>query len=41
METRGAAIDARDALPERDPRRAYFENKINWCNLLLKQAARN
>ena len=41
METRGAAIDARDALPERDPRRAYFENKITWCNLLLKQAARN
>ncbi|MGI6754737.1 MAG: ATP synthase F1 subunit epsilon [Atopobiaceae bacterium] len=39
METRGKAIDARDELPEGDSRRAYFENKIKWCNLLLKQVS--
>lgn len=37
-ETRGKAIDSRDALPENDSRRAYYDNKINWCNLLLKQS---
>lgn len=37
-ETRGKAIDSRDALPEDDNRRAYYENKIKWCNLLLKQS---
>ncbi|MDD5799651.1 MAG: ATP synthase F1 subunit epsilon [Coriobacteriales bacterium] len=38
MDTRAKAIDARDALPEDDNRRAYYDNKINWCNLLLKQS---
>lgn len=38
MDTRAKAIDARDALPEDDNRRAYYENKIKWCNLLLKQS---
>lgn len=38
MQTRSEAIDARDALPENDPRRAYYDNKVGWCNLLLKQA---
>ncbi len=37
-ETREAAFDARDALPENDHRRAYYDNKIKWCNLLLKHA---
>lgn len=37
-ETRGQAIDKRDALPKDDSRRAYYENKIKWCNLLLKHA---
>ncbi|EPD78869.1 MULTISPECIES: ATP synthase F1 subunit epsilon [Atopobiaceae] len=36
-ETRDAAIDKMDALDEKDNRRAYYENKIKWCNLLLKQ----
>lgn len=38
MQTRAEAIDARDALPENDHRRAYYDNKVDWCNLLLKQA---
>lgn len=35
--TRDKAIDARDACAEGDHRRAYWDNKVNWCNLLLKQ----
>ena len=27
-----------ESCEEGDPRRAYYENKINWCNLLLKHA---
>lgn len=37
-DTREKAFDAREAIPEGDHRRAYYDNKINWCNLLLKQA---
>jgi F-type H+-transporting ATPase subunit epsilon len=37
-DTRESAIEARDALPTGDHRRAYYESKINWCNLLLKHA---
>lgn len=37
QKTRGEAIDARDALPQDDHRRAYYDNKVAWCNLLLKQ----
>lgn len=37
QKTRGEAIDARDALPEDDHRRAYYDGKVAWCNLLLKQ----
>lgn len=37
METRAKAIDERDALPADDHRRAYYDNKVKWCNLLLKQ----
>ena len=36
-ETRQNAMDARDQYPEADHRRAYYDNKIKWCNLLLKQ----
>ncbi|MFC2647321.1 MAG: ATP synthase F1 subunit epsilon [Coriobacteriaceae bacterium] len=36
-ETKQKAIDARNALPEDDHRRAYYQNKIKWCDLLLKQ----
>lgn len=39
MDTRAKAIDARDALPENDHRRAYYDNKVQWCNLLLKHVA--
>ncbi|MDY2788444.1 MAG: ATP synthase F1 subunit epsilon [Atopobium sp.] len=35
-ETRQKALDARNALPENDHRRAYYENKIHWCDLLLQ-----
>ncbi|WP_028263733.1 ATP synthase F1 subunit epsilon [Atopobium fossor] len=34
-ETRQQAVDARDELPINDHRRAYYENKIHWCDLLL------
>ena len=36
--TRQKAFDLRDELEEGDHRRAYYDNKIKWCNLLLKQA---
>ena len=37
-ETLLAAQEARDALDEGDHRRAYYENKMAWCNLLLSHA---
>lgn len=36
-ETRDAAIDKMNDFDEKDNRRTYYENKIKWCNLLLKQ----
>ena len=36
--TRAKAVAARDALPEGDSRRAYYDNKIAWCDLLLQHA---
>lgn len=37
-QTRQQAVDSRDRLPKDDHRRAYYENKIAWCDLLLKHA---
>jgi len=37
-ETREKAVASRDALPEGDGRRAYYDNKIAWCDLLLAHA---
>ena len=37
-ETRDKAVASRDALPEDDSRRAYYDNKIAWCDLLLQHA---
>lgn len=37
-ETRGKAMASRDALPANDNRRAYYDNKIAWCDLLLRHA---
>ena len=37
--TRQKAFDLRDEVPEGDHRRAYYDNKISWCNLLLKHAS--
>ena len=37
-ETRAKAQSARDALPAEDHRRAYYDNKIAWCDLLLRYA---
>ena len=37
-DTRGKAVASRDALPEGDNRRAYYDNKIAWCDLLLQHA---
>lgn len=37
-ETRGKAMASRDALPVNDNRRAYYDNKIAWCDLLLQHA---
>ncbi|MBM6774703.1 ATP synthase F1 subunit epsilon [Olsenella profusa] len=36
--TRDEAIDELDKIAEGDYRSAYFEKKIKWCNLLLRQA---
>ena len=38
-ETRDTALDTLNGLDKSDGRRAYWENKVKWCNLLLKQAA--
>ena len=37
-ETREKAMASRDALHEDDGRRAYYDNKIAWCDLLLRHA---
>ena len=37
-ETRNKAEAALKALPADDNRRAYYENKIAWCDLLLQHA---
>lgn len=36
--TREAAVAERDALDAKDHRRAYWDNKVAWCDLLLKTA---
>ncbi len=36
--TKKLAEDNRDDLLEEDGRRAYYQGKIDWCDLLLKQA---
>ncbi len=36
--TKDEAIARRDALPEGDNRRAYYNEKIAWCDLLLSHA---
>lgn len=38
QDTRDKAVASRDALPEGDGRRAYYDNKIAWCDLLLQHA---
>ena len=38
QQTKDAAIAKRDKLPEGDNRRAYYDNKIRWCDLLLAHA---
>lgn len=37
--TRQKAFDLRDELDEDDHRRAYYDNKIKWCNLLLQHSS--
>lgn len=37
-QTRAQAEADRDALAKDDHRRAYYEGKIRWCDLLLKHA---
>lgn len=37
-ETREKAVSTRDALAPDDSRRAYYDNKIAWCDLLLQHA---
>ena len=37
-QTRAKAVASRDALPANDSRRAYYDNKIAWCDLLLQHA---
>ena len=38
-ETRDEALEELDRIEEGNHRRAYFENKVRWCNLLLKQVS--
>ncbi|MBO7674392.1 MAG: ATP synthase F1 subunit epsilon [Atopobiaceae bacterium] len=38
QETKDAAIAKRDAYPPGDHRRAYYDEKIRWCDLLLSHA---
>lgn len=38
QQTRDEAQAHRDALPEGDHNRAYYENKMAWCDLLLHTA---
>lgn len=40
-ETRDLSIDQLEGLDAGDHRRAYYESKIRWCNLLLKQASKD
>lgn len=40
-ETRNKAMASRDALPAGDGRRAYYDNKIEWCDLLLQHASQD
>ncbi len=40
-QTRAGAVKSRDALPAGDGRRAYYDNKIAWCDLLLQHAQSN
>ncbi len=37
-QTREKAAASRDTLPPDDSRRAYYDNKIAWCDLLLQHA---
>lgn len=36
--TRATAVSQRDALPKDDHGRAYFDEKIRWCDLLVKES---
>lgn len=38
QQTRDEAQAHRDALPEGDHNRVYYENKMAWCDMLLKVA---
>ncbi len=38
LATRAEAKEAMESVETGDHRRAYYENRINWCNLLLKEA---
>jgi F-type H+-transporting ATPase subunit epsilon len=40
-QTRAEAQQTLDSLAPEDGRRAYWENKVKWCNLLLKQVEQN
>ena len=37
--TKDVAKRKRDALPKGDHRRAYYDEKIRWCDLLVKEAS--
>jgi F-type H+-transporting ATPase subunit epsilon len=38
QEVRAEAEASRDAMPEGDHGRAYYQSKIAWCDLLLKES---
>lgn len=40
-QTRENAKKNRDDLPEDDHQRAYYQSKIDWCDLLLEQLVQN
>lgn len=39
--TRAKAVSQRDALPKDDHRRAYYNEKIAWCDLLTREYEKN
>ena len=40
LETRQEAFDKLNEIDEKDNRRAYYQKKVAWCNMLLREEQR-